>query len=65
MVLIAEPFHLIHKTELTTPKNEKMEKDGLYGQQEQAIMSTAGKRCLKYTQRVPLTSLASTTKKDA
>ena len=46
MFVIVEPFHLIHKTELTTQENDMMEKDTLYSHQEQAMMSTAKKDVL-------------------
>ena len=49
MVVIVESFHVINKTELTTREKLKEVKDGLCGQQEQAIMSTAEKRCLSYS----------------
>ena len=37
---------LIHKTELTAPEKRQDIKDGLFGQQEQAMMSTVEKRYL-------------------
>ena len=43
---IVEPFHLIHKTELTTQEKWQDGKDGLYRQQKQAMMSSAEKDTL-------------------
>ena len=43
MAVILESFHLIHRTELTIKEKLQDGKDGLYGQQEQAMMSTAVK----------------------
>ena len=46
MVVKVEPFHFINKTILTTQEKWQDGKDGLYGQQEQAMMSTTEKGAL-------------------
>ena len=43
---IVKPFHSIHKTEQTTQEKWQVGKDGLHGQQEKAMMSTAAKKHL-------------------
>ena len=46
MTVKLETFHSLHKTALTIQEKLQDGKDGLYGQQEQAMMSTAEKDVL-------------------